>query len=168
MVFTLSMLFTAAMSATSPASQPAVPAGWPPLPDFKTRVDYVAWLEKHLNGDLKPADDARPLLDQITEQNSDSEEVKAAKARIWGENERGELPGLFTGSNRDPKGPWDPAQHADWEKVYQEQTKANLHAKLIAITWKKRLSCPLTFTDPTLLTRLRRIDEAHGLRPDTR
>jgi len=123
-----------------------LPAEWPPLPDFKKPVDYVKWMQDRLA--VPPEDDARPLYDEIFELEEDSEEVKKAKARAWGKDPKGGLPGLLTDDPTPERYAWDPADHPEWEKAYQAQLAAGLPAKLIAIGQRKHMSQPLWFYDP--------------------
>lgn len=127
-----------AQPAATPTTQP-LPTNWPPLPDFKTRVDYIAWLHERLSAD--PAEDARPLYEELTTQEDDPPEVQAAKARMWGENGRGGIEGLFTGEDPTPERfAWQPADHPKWETAYQAQLAAGLPAKLMAIAQRPKLS----------------------------
>lgn len=127
-----------AQPAATPTTQP-LPTNWPPLPDFKTRVDYIAWLHERLSAD--PAEDARPLYEELTAQEDDPPEVQAAKARMWGENGRGGIEGLFTGEDPTPERfAWQPADHPKWETAYQAQLAAGLPAKLMAIAQRPKLS----------------------------
>jgi len=127
-----------AQPAATPTTQP-LPTNWPPLPDFKTRVDYIAWLHERLSAD--PTEDARPLYEELTAQEDDPPEVQAAKARMWGEDARGGIHGLFTGEDPTPERfAWQPADHPKWETAYQAQLAAGLPAKLMAIAQRPKLS----------------------------
>ncbi|HSW44656.1 MAG TPA: hypothetical protein VLM89_03690, partial [Phycisphaerae bacterium] len=149
MSWTLLTLWTSCClvaTSTNPALKD-LPAHLPPLPDFKQPVDYIQWLRDRLTA--PPGDDARPLYDEIFVQSGDSEAIQKAKSRLWGEDEKGRLEGMFTGDEEFPERyAWDPADHPKWEAAYQAQVAAGLPEKLRAIGKRKQLSQPFGFYDP--------------------
>ncbi len=85
----------------------------PPVPDFKTKVDYAAWLEKQLTAGMREGDNAAPLYRKMIGEFTATEDASAALG--------------FSGpkSDKDAKwdgGPWNPADHAAWEKSYARTT----------------------------------------------
>jgi hypothetical protein len=151
MIWTLLSVWTLCFLAgtNSQAVAKDLPTEWPPLPDFKKPVDYVKWTQEQLAA--PPEDDARPLWDEITEKEADSQEVKQAKAKMWGYTEDYRIPGLLTGIDSPERYAWDSTDHPEWEQAYQAQMAAGLPAKLIAISQRKHLSQPLMFPDPQKL-----------------
>ena len=137
-------------AASMPAAED-IPSDWPPLPDFKHPVDYAKWLQDRLTA---PADDdARPLWNMITEQQTDTQQVQQAKARMWAYDEQHGTPGLFTGDEIPPDHyAWEPGKHPQWETAYQAQVAAGLPAKLVAISQHKHASQPFALTNPVEMT----------------
>lgn len=97
---TLCMLLSALLAQTD---KPAPP----PMPDFKTRVDYAAWMAEPVRGRDKPEQNAAPLYRKLFKL-SDSKVVEALG-----------FAGLRSSSPAVPPAPWDPAEHKDWEEAYQ-------------------------------------------------
>lgn len=82
----------------------------PPAPDFKTRVDYVAWLQKQITGGLPADQNAAPLYKEIF---GDAKQTKDAAADLG-------FDGFRTGDDKSAKtAPWDPAEHRDWERAHR-------------------------------------------------
>ncbi len=149
MHWTLLSLWTCCCLTASISTPPTkdLPPDWPPLPDFKQHVDYVKWLQERLS--VPPEDDARPLWNEIVKQESDSEQVKQAKNRMWADDEKHGIPGLFTGDEPTPdQYAWDPDKHPQWETAYQAHLTAGLPAKLAAIAQRKGVSQTLSWYDP--------------------
>lgn len=128
------------------STQPPVPKGWPPLPDFRQRVDYIQWMQDQLKPGL--VDDASPAWAEIQQKDDDPPELKKSKAKLWGEltGERDETPGLFTGEEDTPYDyAWDPKDHPKWEQSYRLREAGDLRRKLLAIAEHKynvpQLSC---------------------------
>jgi hypothetical protein len=118
------------------------PADWPPLPDFKTPVDYVAWFMEQANQGITSENDAAPLWAEILESKDDSEDVRKEKDHMWGRTTDGRIPGLFTAYNRDrPENyAWDPDEHTDWAIANSFHRETGLIAKIIEISRKERCS----------------------------
>jgi len=135
----LSLALVAPAQTLHPITKRPLPEDWPPLPDFKTRVDYVQWYQAHMNQGV--TDDAWPLWDKLRQKKDDPEEVKQANDRMWGWNEKGRMAGLFSGDDPAPdRYTWRPGDHPDWEKAYQAQKAHGLHAKLIEASNREHLS----------------------------
>lgn len=120
----------------SPAVAPskAVPADWPPPPNFRQPVDYVKWWNDRLARGR--VDDAVPLYEKLDPPAGSAPEVIKASAKRWGENEKGELPGLFTGEAPPPSHyAWDPKDHPDWEAAYQ--VNRQLRDEILAVSRKR-------------------------------
>ncbi|MCG3126939.1 MAG: hypothetical protein CHACPFDD_01794 [Phycisphaerae bacterium] len=82
----------------------------PPMPDFKTRVDYAAWLAKQVRGADGPERNAAPLYEEIFKLGDSKkavEELGFAGFRTTAQ------PGVRAA-------PWDAAEHQDWEAGYQK------------------------------------------------
>jgi len=130
----------------TPATLPAgeLPGDWPPLPDFKTHVDYVGWYQKWVNEGV--TDDAAPLWDEIRESKDEPKEVRQAKAQMWGRKTDGDIPGLLTGWN-DPMPEnyaWDPDERTDWAIANAFHRETGLIDKIIAISKRKHLSIKMS------------------------
>lgn len=111
-----------------------LPADWPPVPTFREPIDYVKWLNDRL--ERGRGDDAVPLYWKLSPRAASLTEAEAANARRWGENKKGELPGLFTGETLAPERyAWDPNDHADWERAYQ--VNRQLHDEMLAVSRKR-------------------------------
>jgi hypothetical protein len=111
-------ILLAVFGASAPTTRSdGLPADWPPLPDFKTYVDYIGWWEAKVNAGASA--EAGKLYAELFVQEGDSEALKKAKRERWGEGER-RADGMFTGEALRPERyAWDPGKHPDWEKAYQ-------------------------------------------------
>ncbi len=99
LILTLVVPAMAAAAATSrPASHPI-----PPSPDFKTRIDYRAWFYDNLCPG--PDQHAWEAYQHFITDHRD----KAA----W------DFKDMFNDQARRDPGPWEPAEHPDWEQSYQ-------------------------------------------------
>ncbi len=86
----------------------------PPKPDFEKRIDYVGWMEDNA---AKPSPNAYSAYAKIMP----GLQFSKLKDGDWPKFE-----GMITASGAEPTiGPWDPAEHADWEASYQ-RTKETL------------------------------------------
>lgn len=79
----------------------------PPAPDFKTRVDYMAWIEKSVVAGLPADQNAAPLYRDILGEMKDGDVASSLG---------------FSGFRTDADsghavGPWDPSDHRDWERA---------------------------------------------------
>lgn len=83
----------------------------PPEPDFKQRIDYVGWYRKQVIGTAKESDNAEPLYEAI--------HAKAATGEMDIALALGFLGPITDSSYEGPRGAWNPAEHADWEKAFQ-------------------------------------------------
>lgn len=80
----------------------------PPKPDFEKRIDYVAWMEDNA---AKPSPNGYSAYAKFMP----GLQLSKAKEGDWPKFE-----GMMTGPNAEPTiGPWDPAEHADWEASYK-------------------------------------------------
>jgi len=101
----------------------------PPKPDFEKRFDYVAWFEDALG---KPSPNAYAEYARFMPGLQGSK----VKEDAWPKFE-----GMISNPNAEPTlGPWDPAEHADWEASYQ-RTKETL-AKFKAASRMDRFAAP--------------------------
>lgn len=91
-------------------AQTATKVDAPPVPDFKTKIDYRAWLEKQITAGLKEEDNAAPLYRKMIGAFTATDNPSAALG--------------FSGPRSDKDsgfatGPWNPADHAGWERSCQ-------------------------------------------------
>ena len=75
----------------------------PPLPDFKTRIDYLAWYWDNLCP--PPEQNAWAAYEPFVKDHGDTP--------AW------QFKHLFDGSPLSDPAPWNPAEHPDWEQSYQ-------------------------------------------------
>ena len=125
------ILWTIFLLQVQAAPKPAAP----PAPDFKTEIDYKAWLEKYVVGGLPKEQNAAPLYTAIFGDPDDP------KAKPMGFN------GPRTAEKPvDEIGPWDPAKHPDWEAAYQKTKDVVQRFKEAAgkpyAWWGVRLNAP--------------------------
>lgn len=92
---------------------------WPPLPDFKTKVDYNAWCDQHAQEEMDPNQNAYELYRRIWPQVDDLSVKTPDGMRFDGFRHAGGPRRVIV-----PR-PWDPRDHPEWEKSYQ-RTKATL------------------------------------------
>ena len=93
--------------------------GWPPPPDFETKIDYVKWWREQVRGEYKPTENAGELYQSIFPGLDDANTKEAADLGFAGYRHDPEAPKNFA------LGPWDPTEHPVWEKSY-ERTQALL------------------------------------------
>lgn len=92
------------------AQAPAAPSAVP-VPDFKTSIDYLAWLKNEVVRRQPESDNAAPLY--------------RAAFPDFGKSESGQYNVPFAGflsnpgdGKRHDGSPWDPADHPDWEQSW--------------------------------------------------
>ena len=112
---------------------------WPPMPDFKTPVDYVAWYEQAKRDAIQNDASVCKL----------HEEIRASLLVTSDEGvEHFGFAGFLHDENK-PKdfygGPWDPAEHPAWEASYQK-SKAALRRFKQAVS-QGACDFPLTFME---------------------
>jgi hypothetical protein len=108
----------------------AAPDGFPPLPDFNRRVDYVRWYERAVRVDEE--DNAYPLY---------AEFMSGFAGGTVTEEDWPDFAGMLTSKETPPSPqPWDPAAHREWEASY-ERTRSVLK-QLATAAKKKRLVAP--------------------------
>lgn len=118
-----------------PAEPKSPPKGWPPIPTFKTTIDYVQWWEEQYNKGI--TDDARISWKLLGETPENAE----ANALLWGKDSNGVIPGLLTGEAPPPERyAWNPKEHRNWESAYQLQVQQELPKKLIEAASHRQLS----------------------------
>ncbi|UCC29380.1 MAG: exo-alpha-sialidase [Phycisphaerales bacterium] len=90
---------------------PIATDGFAPLPDFKNRIDYFEWYREYALG--HPEDNAYWAYASFMPNPPGPPGDPAAKPE-WPE-----LNDMFNSDYDGPPGPWDPADHPDWETSYQ-------------------------------------------------
>ncbi len=111
------MVAIASLVAVLAAGQATTRPDWLPMPDFRTKIDYVKWYEDQVRGDFDPADNAYPLYARIFPEFQDGATSKPAGLQFSGFRHGEDWRSLI--------GPWDPREHPEWEASYQ-RTKATL------------------------------------------
>lgn len=90
---------------------PIATDGFAPLPDFKNRIDYFEWYREYALG--HPEDNAYWAYASFMPDPPGPPGDPSAKPE-WPE-----LNDMFNSDYDGPPGPWDPADHPDWETSYQ-------------------------------------------------
>src|SRR5580765_263745 len=84
---------------------------WPPIPDFKTKIDYIAWYEKTVRGSDAADRDAVSLYEAMFP----SADAKGRMEQRLGFTGFRSAPGANAATK---PAPWKPADHTDWEKAF--------------------------------------------------
>jgi len=84
----------------------------PPKPDFKTEVDYVAWMKKCVVAGDKEEANAAPLYFELV-----GDPVAMKFKRLPFKGLRNQAPPSTV------IGPWDPHKHDEWEEAYENTSR---------------------------------------------
>ena len=102
-----------------------------PQPDFLDRIDYVQWLEQNVL--TPPEENAYASYEPLFDETGNLLVPRDQFRDMF--NDRGDL---------GPPGPWDPAEHPEWEQSYQA-TQDLIDQFREASRDPRRFSCPTKF-----------------------
>ncbi len=122
------LLAIVAVFASGAVAEVDIEKDYPPLPDFETRVDYVAWFEKAAakRGDQDAYRAYARFMPELVESNVKKEEWPEfagmlTTARPAAEADPAAEASLFSGALG--PFPWDPKRKQDWEASFRRSRK---------------------------------------------